>query len=97
MPVATILGGAALPIGRIQSAPDADIHNLELLLDMVMQAIDMAGVDKKDIGSIVLPLMREYTKQRYFGIFMANALGIETNGSMIEVRGYGLAGGALDS
>lgn len=99
MTVVTILGGAALPIGRLQSPLDAEIHNLEheLLLEIVMQAIDMAGVEKKDIGSIVLPLMRDYTKQRYFGIFMANALGIETNGSMIEVRGYGLAGGlALD-
>lgn len=99
MAVATILGGAAVPIGRIQSPADADTHNLEheLLLDMVMQATEAAGVEKKDIGSIVLPLMREYTKQRYFGIFMANALGIETSGSMIEVRGYGLAGGvALD-
>lgn len=99
MTVATILGGAALPIGKLQSAPDADIHTLEheLLLEMVLQATEQAGVDKRDIGSIVLPLMREYTKQRYFGIFMANALGIECTGSMIEARGYGLAGGlALD-
>jgi acetyl-CoA C-acetyltransferase len=99
MTVATILGGAALPIGKIQSTADADLHNLEheLLLEMVLQATEQAGVEKKDIGSIVMPLMREYTKQRYFAIFMANALGIECSGSMIEARGYGLAGGlALD-
>ena len=99
MTVATILGGAALPIGRMQSMPDADMHTLEheLLLDLVLESVEQAGIDKSDIGSIVMPLMREYSKQRYFGIFMANALGIECAGSMIEARGYGLAGGlALD-
>src|ERR1700744_2001556 len=99
MTVATILGGAALPIGRMQSLPDADMHTVEheLLLDLVLESVEQAGVDKSDIGSIVMPLMREYSKQRYFGIFMANALGIECAGSMIEARGYGLAGGlALD-
>ncbi len=99
MTAATILGGSALRVGKLQTGAQADLHVLEheLLAEVILAAVEDAGVEKKDIASIVMPLTREYTQQRYFATFMANALGIECTGSLIEARGYGLAGGlALD-
>ena len=95
MKTPTIIGSAAIPIGRLQSQPDADIHVLEheVLGSLVMQAMADAGVEKKDLDSLLFATPRTYTRQKYFGTFMANYLRLPCRGTVMEVLGNGMTGG----
>jgi acetyl-CoA acetyltransferase len=90
-----ILGAAALPVGKWQTAADASVHVLEheVLGDLVLSAIEDAGLDKAAISSLVFALPRPYTQQKYFGTFMANYLRLPCVGSVREVMGNGMTAG----
>lgn len=90
-----IIGAGALPVGKYQRPRDAAIQVLEreLLAGVVIAALDDAGIDKEDVGSLVFGIERDYPKQRYFATFMANYLRIAATGTIMEVVGNGMTGG----
>lgn len=90
-----LIGAAAVPVGRHQSAEDEPLAVLEaeILSRLAAQALADAGVDKRDIGSMVFSLPRPYTRQKYFATFMANYLRVRCSGTVMEVLGNGMTGG----
>ena len=90
-----IVGAAALPVGRYQSDPAADLQRLEheLPADVVLDAVADAGVERAQIQSLVFCHPRSYTRQLYFGTYMANYLRLTCNGQLSEVVGNGMTGG----
>jgi len=91
----TILGAAALPVGKWQTPANAERHVLEheTLAKLVIDAVEDAGVDKNDISSLVFSLPRPYTQQKYFATFMANYLRLPCSGSVAEIMGNGMTAG----
>ena len=87
-----ILGTAALPVGKWQTAPGVvpAVLEHEVLAKLVMEAMADAGVDKSDIGSMIFSLARPYTQQKYFATFMANYLRLPCAGSVAEIMGNGM-------
>lgn len=90
-----LIGAAAVPVGRHQSAEDEPLQVLEaeILSRLAAQALADAGVEKSDIGSMVFSLPRPYTRQKYFATFMANYLRVSCSGTVMEVLGNGMTGG----
>jgi acetyl-CoA acetyltransferase len=90
-----LIGTGAIPIGRHQVADDAELQVLEheILSRIVIEAIADAGVTKQDVDSMVFSLPRSYTRQKYFGTYMANYLRLPCAGSVLEVLGNGMTGG----
>jgi acetyl-CoA C-acetyltransferase len=90
-----ILSAVATPVGKLQTAVDADIHTLEheVLAKVVVEAMVDAGLDKSDVGSMVVAQCRPYTLQKYFSTFLANYLRMPCVGSVMEVLGNGMTGG----
>jgi acetyl-CoA acetyltransferase len=93
-PVA-IIGGAATPNGKLQTAPDAPLQTVEheVLAPLVIDAMATAGLPKESIDAISLALCRPYTLQKYFATFMANYLKLPLTGAIMEVLGNGMTGG----
>jgi acetyl-CoA C-acetyltransferase len=91
----TIIGAAALPVGKWQTRPESELAVLEheILAKLVVAAVADAGIDKRDIGSLSFTLPRPYTQQKYFGTFMASYLRLPCHGSVSEVLGNGMTGG----
>lgn len=91
----TIIGAAALPVGKWQSAPDAAIQVLEheVLARLVLQATADAGIDKGDVQGMTFAQPRPYTAQKYFATFMAHYLRLPCAGNISEVLGNGMTGG----
>lgn len=89
-----VIGYAATPVGRLQPKP-GEIAPLEheVLADVVLQAVEMAQVDKGDIGGLSFAQPRPYTQQKYFGTFMASYLKLPSDGLVAEVLGNGMTGG----
>ncbi|WP_398471948.1 thiolase family protein [Tardiphaga sp.] len=90
--VVTILGSAALKVGKWQRPAGEPIQELEheVLARLVVNAIEDAGVDRQDIGSLIFSLPRPYTVQKYFGTFMANYLRLPCTGTVAELMGNGM-------
>lgn len=90
-----LIGTAAIPVGRHQSAEDEPLQVLEaeILSRLAALALADAGVEKSDIGSMVFSLPRPYTRQKYFATFMANYLRVSCSGTVMEVLGNGMTGG----
>jgi acetyl-CoA acetyltransferase len=90
-----LVGAHAIPCGRIQKKDDSEIQTLEheLLAHCVVNAVADAGLTKDAIGAMVFTYPREYTKQLYFGTFMANYLRLKADGVLMEVVGNGMTGG----
>jgi acetyl-CoA C-acetyltransferase len=93
-PVA-IVAASATPCTKLQSPESSPIQNVEheILGGCVVDAMAAAGLDKSQIDSLVFTTPRTYTKQRYFGTFMANYLRISCSGVVMEVLGNGMTGG----
>jgi acetyl-CoA C-acetyltransferase len=87
-----ILGTSAIPVGRHQTKADDPLQVLEqeIMTRLVIEAVNDAGVDKKDIGSMVMTLPRPYTMQKYFSTFLVSHLRLNCTGSVLEVMGNGM-------
>lgn len=89
-----IMGYAASPVGRLQPTADNSMAlEHELLADVVLEAVNMAQVEKSDIGGLSFSHPRPYTQQKYFGTFMASYLQLAADGYVAEVLGNGMTGG----
>jgi len=90
-----VIGGAASPIGKLQTAADAPLQALEheILAPLVIDAMAAAGLPKEEVGAIVFAMCRPYTLQKYFATFMANYLRLPLEGTIMEVLGNGMTGG----
>lgn len=90
-----IVGASAIPIGRHQTKDGDELQALEheLLGRIVAEAMVDAGVEKKDVRSLVFAMARPYTRQKYFATFMANFLRLPCTGTVMEVLGNGMTGG----
>jgi len=88
----SILGGAALPVGKLQGLSDAGTQHLEheVLAKLVVEALEDAGLEKEDVGSMIFTLPRPYTQQKYFATFMANYMRLPCDGLVMEVMGNGM-------
>jgi acetyl-CoA C-acetyltransferase len=88
----TILGTAAMPVGKWQTTPGTvpQVLEHEVLAKLVVEAVADAGVEKSDIGSMIFALPRPYTQQKYFATFMANYLRLACNGIVAEIMGNGM-------
>lgn len=89
-----IIGYAATPVGRLQprAGETASLEH-EVLADVVLRAVDMAQIDKTEIGGLSFAQPRPYTQQKYFGTFMASYLKLPSDGLVAEVLGNGMTGG----
>ncbi|KRC17681.1 thiolase family protein [Acidovorax sp. Root217] len=87
-----IIGTSAIPIGRHQSADDAELQILEheIMTRLVAEAVRDAGVHKEDIEALVFTLPRPYTRQKYFHTFLMGQLRLACRGSVMEVMGNGM-------
>lgn len=87
-----IIGTSAIPVGRHQTADDAELQTLEheIMTRLVVEAVQDAGVDKKDIQSLVFTLPRPYTRQKYFHTFLMGQLRLACHGNVMEVMGNGM-------
>lgn len=92
---ACLLGVSAIPVGKHQSPPDAELHFLEheVLAQLVIEAVEQAGITKKDIQSLILCQCRPYTLQKYFCTFIAHYLRLPSSTTVMEVLGNGCTGG----
>jgi len=90
-----VIGGAASPIGKLQTAADAPLQALEheILAPLVLDAMAAAGLLKEEIDALVFALCRPYTLQKYFATFLANYLRLPLQGTIMEVLGNGMTGG----
>lgn len=87
-----LIGASAIPVGRHQTADDAQLQALEheIMTRLVIEAVNDAGVDKKDIQSLVFTLPRPYTRQKYFHTFLMGQLRLACRGNVMEVMGNGM-------
>ncbi len=87
-----IVGTSAVPVGRIQAAPDAPLQVLEqeIMTRLVADAVADAGVDRQDIQSLIFTLPRPYTLQKYFHTFLVSHLRLACTGNVMEVMGNGM-------
>ncbi|NSX17437.1 thiolase family protein [Cupriavidus taiwanensis] len=94
-----IIGASAIPVGRHQTADAEALHTLEheVLLRLVLEATRDAGIEKRDIESLVFTLPRPYTRQKYLHTFMVGKLRLRCRGTVLEVMGNGMTAAlALD-
>ncbi|MEB2317048.1 MAG: thiolase family protein [Pseudomonadota bacterium] len=87
-----VIGASAIPIGRHQTAEDAELQTLEneIMTRLVVDAVRDAGIDKQDIQSLVFTLPRPYTRQKYFHTFLIGQLRLACRGNVMEVMGNGM-------
>lgn len=90
-----IVGVSAIPVGRHQSRGDEPLQVLEqeIMTKLVVQAVADAGVDRRDIQSLVFTVPRPYTLQKYFHTFLVGQLRLACTGNVMEVMGNGMTGG----
>jgi acetyl-CoA C-acetyltransferase len=90
-----VIGGAASPVGKLQTAADAPLQALEheILAPLVIDAMATAGLPKEEVGALVFAMCRPYTLQKYFATFLANYLRLPLRGTIMEVLGNGMTGG----
>src|SRR3712207_5195329 len=91
-----ICGTSPLPLRPPQTKAEEPLQVLEqeIMTRLVVEAVKDAGVEKKDIGSLVLTLPRPYTLQKYFSTFLVSHLRLNCTGSVLEVMGNGMTGAA---
>ncbi|GAA5232353.1 thiolase domain-containing protein [Verticiella sediminum] len=57
---------------------------------LVVDAVQDAGVERRDIQSLVFTLPRPYTLQKYFHTFLVSHLRLACTGNVMEVMGNGM-------
>lgn len=89
-----IIGASAIPVGKLQSlhADTLQVLEHELMVRIVRDAVNDAGIDKKDIHSAVFTVPRPYTRQSYFHTFLTSHLRLRYTGVAMEVMGNGMTG-----
>ncbi len=89
-----IVGTSAIPVGRHQTRADEPLQVLEqeIMTRLVVDAVRDAGVDRKDIQSLVCTVPRPYTLQKYFHTFLVSHLRLPCSGNVMEVQGNGMTG-----
>lgn len=89
-----IVGTSAIPVGRHQARSDEPLQVLEqeIMTRLVVDAVKDAGVEKKDIQSLIFTVPRPYTLQKYFHTFLVSHLRLPCAGSVMEVMGNGMTG-----
>ncbi|MCX7272049.1 MAG: thiolase family protein [Burkholderiales bacterium] len=91
---AAILGYGAVPVGTYQRVAEGDpVLEHELAVDVVLQAMAMAGLGRSDIESVVVAHPGDHTRQGYFHTFLTAHLGIRASATVIQVLGNGMTGG----
>jgi acetyl-CoA C-acetyltransferase len=89
-----IIGTSGIPVGRHQTRSDEPLQVLEqeIMTKLVKAAVEDAGVDRKDIQSLVFTCPRPYTLQKYFHTFLVSHLRLSCTGNVMEVMGNGMTG-----
>lgn len=89
-----VIGTSAIPVGRHQTRSDEPLQVLEqeIMTRLVVDAVRDAGVEKKDIQSLVFTVPRPYTLQKYFHTFLVSHLRLPCTGNVMEVMGNGMTG-----
>lgn len=82
-----IVGVGATPVVKA----DARLEH-EMIISALVDAITDANINKNDIDSLIFSTPRPYTKQRYFGTFVAGYLEMPLSGLLAEVLGNGMTG-----
>ena len=84
-----VISCAAARVGRLEQA----LFEHEILSQLVIEAVNAAGLDKADIGSAVFTTPTPATRQRAFATFMTSRLGLRCHGQIAEVTNLGITGG----
>lgn len=92
---AVIIAYAATAVGRLMSKPGEAIEQFEhdILADLVINSVNDAGIDKNDIGSLILTSPTPATQQLGFATFLASRLGLHCQGQISDVNNMGITGG----
>jgi len=90
-----IISYAATPVGRLMPKPGEMIEQFEheILSDLVISAVNDTGIDKADIGSLILTSPTPATQQLGFATFLAARLGLKCQGQISDVNNMGITGG----
>ena len=84
-----VISYAAARVGRLEPAR----FEHEILSQLVIEAVNAAGLDKADIGSAIFTAPTPATRQRAFATFMTSRLGLRCHGQVAEVTNLGITGG----
>lgn len=90
-----VVGGAALPVGRL-SPRDGGMplgFEQDLLNGLIRAALGAEGIASADVGSLVLTLPPPSTRQLGLATMLAAQLGLRCTGRIAEVVEMGLTGG----
>jgi acetyl-CoA C-acetyltransferase len=89
-----IVGTSAIPVGRhqVDSSEPLQVLEQEIMTRLVADAVKDAGVEKRDIQSVVFTVPRPYTLQKYFHTFLVSHLRLACTGNVMEVMGNGMTG-----
>jgi acetyl-CoA acetyltransferase len=92
---AVIISYAATPIGRLMPKPGNPIEQFEhdILSELVIKTVSDTGIDRKDIGSLILTSPTPATKQLGFATFLASRLGLQCHRQVSDVNNMGISGG----
>jgi len=89
---AAIIATAAIPVGRHQTGPDDAYQAVEheIMAQVVVDAVGGTGIERSDVGAVIMAQPRPYTRQQYFSTFMTAYLGLQCRGTVMETLGNGL-------
>jgi acetyl-CoA C-acetyltransferase len=89
---AAIIAAAAIPVGRYQTNKDSNFQTVEheMMARLVTDMIAGTGIERSDVGSVIMAQPRPYTRQQYFSTFMTAYLGLQCRGTVMETLGNGL-------
>jgi acetyl-CoA acetyltransferase len=92
---AAILGYGAVPVGIYQRTRDGSDPPLEheLAVKVVLEAMRMAGLEKADVGGVVVAHPGDHTRQGYFHTFLTAYLGLTARATVMQVLGNGMTAG----
>lgn len=92
---AAILGYGAVPVGIYQRVKDGSDPPLEheLAVRVVLDAMRMAGLGRKDVDGIVVAHPGDHTKQGYFHTFLTAYMGLTSRSTVVQVLGNGMTAG----